>query len=458
MSQPKTDFIHKLRSYFKTLPFDMREKNLCVCLSGGADSVALLRGMLFISSELEITVKACHFNHGIRGEEADRDETFCRGLCKELGVEIYCGRDDVPAYAALQKMTIEEAARDRRYAFFKRMYEKKKVDYCLTAHNMNDDAETLLLNLMRGSGSYGASSIAPYSYGILRPMLKIQRNEIEAFLETIKQEYINDSSNESDEYTRNYVRHNIIPSMQKVNPCVVEALAGYTESCRIDRDYFEENILQLHNTDLRKAHKALRDRYLIQRGQVLLGIRLNSAMLNEIERALFSGKRKVVPLASRWDAIVCKGRVEFACKEENLDFKFSETPLQSGENKYLNDRAIISLKKFSDADIKVNNFSTTNVITFDNIKGTVYVRNRRIGDKIRIRGINRSLKKLFIDKKIPQEYRNIIPIIFDDEGILYVPFVGISDRAFPSESSIKTKIITTLVNVHKERWSDAYEE
>lgn len=458
MNQRKTEFLSRLKNFFITLPFEINGKCLCVCLSGGADSVALLRGIKSISEELGVTVKACHFNHLIRGEEADRDESFCKELCEALDIEIYCGRDDVPAFASLNKMSLEEAARDRRYAFFKRIYMKKKVDYCLTAHNMNDDAETLLFNLIRGTGPNGAAAIAPYAGSILRPLLHITRSEIEEYLQSIGQNHITDSTNESDEYTRNYIRHVIIPAMQKINPCVVDALGRYTEACRTDRRYFSEVINSNFDTDLRKLHKSVRDRWLLERANNVLKLHLNSNMLESIEHALFSGRRKVVPLTSSGDAVVSKGRVEFVRKIDDTEFNYVSEPLLKGENKYFGGRVTLSCKDFSPNKRNVNKISTTNVITFDNIIGSVCVRNRRIGDKICIRGINRSLKKLFIDKKIPQEYRHIVPIICDDEGILYVPFIGIADRAFPSENSKRVQIITALDTVQKERWTDAYEE
>ncbi len=458
MNRQKTDFIRKLREYFSKLPYNINGKCLCICLSGGADSVSLLRGMLEISEELGITVKACHFNHGIRGAEADDDERFCKELCAELNVDIYCGRDDVPAFAAMKKMTIEEAARDRRYAFFYRICEKRKVDFCLTAHNMNDDAETLLHNLIRGCGPNGASSIAPYNVMLLRPMLKITRSHVEEYLESIGQNYVTDSTNNFDDYTRNYIRHEILPKMQKINPSAIEALSRYIERCRDDRIYFDKVVMENYKSDLRKQPKSIRDRILIEKCKNTLHMHLNSEMMADIERALFSGRRKVLTLTADSEAIVAKGTVTFARKIADPEYEYPEETLIFGENTYFGGRVKLSLREYIEKNEKINKISTTNLITFDNIKGTLRVRNRRTGDKICIRGINRSLKKMFIDKKVPKEYRHIVPIIFDDEGILYVPFIGIADRAFPLETSNKVQIITALETVQKERWSDAYEK
>ena len=122
MSLPRTDFLLKLNRFFSELPFELEGTTLCVGLSGGADSVSVLIGVIEIKDEFGFSVVACHFNHMIRGEEADRDELFCKTLCEQLGVKIYCGRDDVPAYANYKKICIEQAARECRYSFFTRIF------------------------------------------------------------------------------------------------------------------------------------------------------------------------------------------------------------------------------------------------------------------------------------------------------------------------------------------------
>ncbi len=451
--QQKTDFYKKIYAYFNSLPFDVKGKTLCVCLSGGADSVALLCSLNDIKDKYGFYVFACHFNHQIRGVEADRDEDFCKSLCKSLGIKIYCGRDDVPAYAHLYGLSVEEAARECRYSFFERIYTKSTVDFCATAHNMNDDAETLIYNLIRGSGSNGASAIAPYNRNILRPFLKITREEIEQYLSDIKQDYVTDSTNNEDAYTRNYIRHNIVPVMKAINPRVIESLSRYIDSCRNDRLYFESIVNDNLCSDLRVLSKSIRDRVIIKKYLDVAGKHLNCTLVNTIDDAIFSHKRHIISVSNLYDCIVEDGNVRFINKTEPINIDFETQLLDKECNKVFNERVEIFINKNNqDNTLKINKLSISNKIYCDNIVGKLQVRNRRTGDKICIRGINKSLKKLFIDKKIPKEYRNIIPVISDNVGIIYVPFVGISDRVFRPNGQAIT--ITSVFNtIDKERWS-----
>ncbi|MBE6691809.1 MAG: tRNA lysidine(34) synthetase TilS [Ruminococcaceae bacterium] len=459
MNQVKVDFLNKICSFFDDLHINLSEKNLCVCLSGGADSVSLLCAMDTLKEKYGFSLYACHFNHMIRGNEADRDESFCKDLCEKLHIKIYCGRDDVPAYAKAYKLSMEEAARECRYAFFKRISENNHIDYCLTAHNMNDDAETLLFNLIRGSGLNGATAISPIKDNLLRPLLKIKRSEIENFLEEIGQNYIFDSTNASVEYTRNYIRNVLMPCVEKINPSVVESLSRYIDNARIDREYFEETIENIVDSDLRSLHKSLRTRIIYKKYKDFCGCIINSYLIAAIDNALFSEKRSVIPVSDKTEAVVGNGKVDFYSKDEVEKLEFDETELHYGENSMFGDRVKVVINSKDNKNTEnVNKISTTEQLSFDNIKGTLRVRNRRVGDKIKIHGINKSLKKLFIDKKIPKEYRNIIPIILDEEGILYVPFVGISDRAFLKNSDSTITITTLLNTVETERWNKAYEE
>ncbi len=457
--QITTDLLRTVSEYFSEVPLDIKEKTICVCLSGGADSVALLRALLLLRDKFAFQISACHFNHQIRGNEADRDESFCKELCKKLDIKLYCGRDDVPAYSRQNKLSLEEAARECRYAFFSRILSKDSVDFCATAHNMNDDAETLLLNLVRGSGSNGASSIAPYYQSIFRPFLKVKRDIIESFLSEIGQEYVTDSTNASLEYTRNFVRNVILPELQKINPSVVESLSRFSDSCREDRLYFENIIEDNLDSDLRLLPKSVRDRVLLRKYKDFSGTILNSAMVSAIEKSLFTDKRCLIPLHGETEAVVEKGKVCFLNRTEDIPKCFQEQFVVKGFNSIFGNRVEVFAADTPFNDKKVgNNVFVSAFLASENIKGELRVRNRSVGDKIFIHGVNKSLKKLFIDNKIPKEYRDIIPIFFDDMGIIYVPFIGVADRVYKNDVSNGLYLKTVFNTIDNERWSSAYEK
>ena len=200
------------------LPLDDGRRVL-VALSGGADSVALLRVLL----NLGVECHAVHCNFGLRGEESERDERFVRRLCQELGVALDVLRFDTRAYAAGHKVSIEMAARELRYAAFERLRVERGLDDIAVAHHAEDSVETILINLMRGTGIDGLTGIQPRNGHIVRPLLGVTRADIEEYLRSIGQDFVNDSSNDSDDYTRNRVRHHLVPLMQEINP---SALAG----------------------------------------------------------------------------------------------------------------------------------------------------------------------------------------------------------------------------------------
>ena len=457
MSRAKSGFHNKLIVYFSSLPFDMNGKTVCVCLSGGADSVSLLLGLKEIAKDFSFNVCACHFNHQIRAENADNDELFCKSLCNELSIKLYCGRDDVPLYAKTYKLSLEDAARKCRYMFFERILDKNNIDFCATAHNMNDDAETLMLNLLRGSAADGSASIAPYNGSILRPMLKITRDEVEQYLYESSQKYVTDETNVSNEYTRNYIRNVIFPKFREINPSFISSFSKFIESQRLDKAYFDEVIKSKLKCDLRLEHKAIRYRIYVKQCKDAFGYIPNRSMLDQIDVALFSEKRMVFNLNQNIDVIVENGSVAFVKCISDDSKKYDTVVLQEGSNDIFEDKVSINVNMHDDLR-KINNLSTHTLLSSANIVGDLCVRNRRVGDRILIHGINKSVKKLMIDKRIPKEYREVLPIICDAEGVIYIPFVGISDRVFCRNNVNCISIETIFNTIDKERWVNAYEK
>ena len=196
-----------------------------VALSGGADSVALL----LLLKNAGFNVHAAHCNFRLRGAESDRDEVFCVELCHRLGVELHRVHFDTREYAELHKVSIEMSARELRYKWFEQLREDIGAAGICVAHHRDDSVETVILNMVRGTGVHGLVGIRPRNGYILRPLLCVSRDEIEGFLTSCGQKYITDSTNLEDEATRNKVRHHIIPELQQLNGKALENIQRMTE-------------------------------------------------------------------------------------------------------------------------------------------------------------------------------------------------------------------------------------
>ena len=204
----------------------VRPGDSVVCaLSGGADSVALLFALYLLREKWEITLSAAHFNHGLRGEESDRDEEFVRALCLHYEIPLQVGRGQVVA----GKKGLEASAREARYAFFDSLPGK-----IATAHTADDNAETVLMHMVRGTGLKGLGGITPNTGKLIRPMLTVTRQEVLAFLQTYHLRYITDSSNEEDLFLRNRLRHYVMPLLQQENPSLAENMSAMALRLRQD--------------------------------------------------------------------------------------------------------------------------------------------------------------------------------------------------------------------------------
>lgn len=242
------DFFDKIRAAIAE--FDMlSESRICVALSGGADSVSLLIALNELREEFNPELSACHLNHALRGEASDRDELFCRELCERLGVAFYSRKINV-AERAEKHESIEQAARRVRYAFFEEALGHLGARVLATAHNANDNAETVLLNLTRGTGLKGLCGIPPVrafgenfegfeSFRVIRPLIYCERAQIEAFLKERGQASVTDATNLSEDYTRNKIRRRVLPELGGINPSILAVIARMTGSLRADSEFLD---------------------------------------------------------------------------------------------------------------------------------------------------------------------------------------------------------------------------
>jgi tRNA(Ile)-lysidine synthase len=221
---------------------------VAIACSGGADSVALLRILLELREELGIVLSVAHFHHQIRGAEADADQQFVQDLAATHQLASHMGSGNVPTYAAENKISLETAARDLRHEWFASLIHEHKADLIATAHTQDDQAETVLMRVLRGTGARGLAGIAPAQKAkhLARPLLTTSRREIEAYLMTIGQPWREDSSNQDVVHTRNRIRHTLLPLLERdFNPSIRQTLADMAELARAEEDYWSNELAQL---------------------------------------------------------------------------------------------------------------------------------------------------------------------------------------------------------------------
>lgn len=393
-----------------------REQNLIapgdtvICaVSGGADSVAMLFALYLLREKLGITLEAAHFNHNLRGEESLRDETFVRELCARYEIPLHVASGEIHP----GKKGLEAAARDARYAFLESLPGK-----IATAHTADDNAETILMHLVRGTGLKGLGGIAPQRGKLIRPMLGITRREVEDFLAEWHLPHVEDSTNETDAFLRNRLRHHVMPLLAAENPRIAENLSQMAlrlredEAC-LSRQSHYETLPEVEI--LRTLPPALRSR-MLERFLKENGVREpEDVHIAQAEALVFSDS----PSASA----AFPGGVTLSRQYGRL------TANPTGEA--FTPVTLTCPGSAEMAGIRITCEPAGELAQSENLltvcpSGKISIRPRQTGDKIRLSGGSKSLKKLFIDRKIPAADRGRIPVVCDETGILGVYSIGVN--------------------------------
>ncbi len=416
---------------------------ILVAFSGGADSTALLHMLCQYARDTKASVYAAHVNHMIRGKEADRDEEFCRRVCDLLGVELFVLRKDIPAYAKEIGESIETAARLARYEFFDEIMKERGIPLLATAHNANDNLETVIFNIARGCGLTGVCGIPSArscKHGtVVRPILGMSKAQILEYCEREGLTYVTDSTNTDTDYTRNKIRATVIPALVEINSAAIENAARLTETLREDSlcltgmsDWFLEEMNDDASFEVEKllgspaavVNRALMSLYLAVSG----GASLERVHIEAIRGLCESATpHSSVQLPHGIDAIIESGGLHLRKREDapkvSDDF-FAE--LGEGENiiSEINAQIIIG-----NSQKKKNIYKKSILLYLDSAKisGTLTARRRKSTDKIRLNGVNRSVKKLLCDLKIPLELRYRLPMICDGDTVVAIPFAAVAD-------------------------------
>lgn len=382
-------------------------EHIVCAVSGGADSMALLWGLYLLKDGLGITLSAAHFNHGLRGEESDKEEAFVREFCQRFEIPLSAGSGNVTA----GKKGLEAAARDARYGFLDTLPGK-----IATAHTADDNAETVLMHLVRGTGLKGLGGIAPVNGRLIRPMLTITRQQVEAFLEEYHISHIEDSSNGTDAFLRNRLRHHVMPLLRQENPCIAENMSAMALRLRQDEQALAQQAAFETLPDvaqLRAMHPAIRSR-LLERFLKESGVKEPEAQhIALAEELVFSAKPSA---RAQFPGGVTLTRNYHRLQALTQAPELSETELPENGCVEIPGYRI----EVQPAGKIVNTDAVFTVIP----KGKLVARCRRSADEIRLPGGTKSVKKLFIDRKIPAHQRLQIPVIADDAGIVGVYSVG----------------------------------
>lgn len=392
-----------------------------VALSGGADSVALLHALWSLRDKLSINVKAAHLNHGIRGAEADRDEAFVKWLCLKFDIPIVCETVDIPSLAKEKGQSLELCAREVRYEFLSRNAE----GLIATAHTASDNTETLLFNLTRGSGTKGLAGIPPKRDNFIRPLIFCSRYDVEKYCIDNSLSYVTDSTNLTDDYTRNKIRHKVVTTLKEINPSLEDAVVRATDILREDNEALEfftnEALFKAISDDgllcesVNNLPTAVAKRVIIKYTQTVeTELKLDYLHVNALCEICKNGGKISLPCGYYGEV---KNGVLIINSENN-----DEKPQFYAE--------LVKVEK-------INNLLSINLIDCDKIIGSPIIRTRKEGDFIRLknRGCTKTLNKLFTENKVDITIRDSIPVIADEKGVIWVYGMGVSQRCAPSNNS-----------------------
>lgn len=476
-----TDFIQ-----FNKMFDDCR--HIVVGISGGADSVCLIMVLkeYVESNNLPIVLHGVHINHGIR-QEAVNDENFARNICDELGIEFSCYRIDCKELAKERRQTVEEAGRAERYRIFSELAGKYEKSRIAVAHHKNDQAETLIMNIARGTSVKGLCGIRPVRDNIVRPLLCVTRRQIEEFLEEHNQSYVTDVTNFDNDYTRNSVRNVVIPYLEEhVNKGVVNNIASLSRNVSEVWDYVDKQAQKAYNNSvcrqgaeiiiyidkfsgeesvIRKAviHRCLAEMSGSAKDIYSVHVDMIEQLVND-----FPGKSVDVAYSitalRQLDGILLRKK---ACKDEgiskdieeedgfNIDVDLSQLKdsmyVEINRKIYFEGKTDVFLKgiyfKLEDNNensIKYYNNAYAKMFDYDRINHTLNVRTRQTGDEIRISkdGTLKKMKKELIDRKVPQRFRKDVVMLCSDNEVLWAVGVRRGESRLVEKDTSKVLVVS----------------
>lgn len=437
------DSIDKIKAVIKDNELIKEGERVVVGVSGGADSVCLLLVLKEIMPLECIT--AVHINHGIRGDEAARDEDFVLQLCKRQGIRLEIRRLDVPLFARENKISEEEAGRVLRYRVFEEIRLLYKADKIAVAHNLNDVAETFLMNLSRGSGITGLTGIKLRSGVLIRPLIKTSRAEIEEIVTYLGESFITDSTNNSLIYTRNRIRKRVIPELEEVNERAVSHINDACERLEKIEGYIIKEAANAYKSYVTKGKDIFISNDILVLDEVIIEEVLHKALSEAAGRARDIGSVHISYLLELFSKQVGREidlpyQVRAFREYKGIRLKGSANKSESGESTQVLPELLLHTEdvegiftvaseedniRLTFEDGSVKNLSQNSCIRwfdYDKIAENVMVRFKEEGDFLVIspEGDKKKLKKYFADSKIPSDKRGGIPLVASGNDVLWI--------------------------------------
>ena len=432
-------------------------ERILVAVSGGADSRVLLDLLAKDRERLKTEIAVAHVNHQLRGSESDGDEEFVTGLARQYDVPVYVERADTAGYAASNKVGIQEAARELRYQFFDRVLLSHGFNKTATAHTADDNAETILLNLCRGAGVSGLSGIPPFNeqQRTIRPMLFAQRDDVEGYARSGGLSFRTDSSNAKDVYTRNFIRHSILPEIRKrVNPNIIASL-GQTAEVLSELEAFvlstsrekmeqvvqgsDEGWLEMSIPGLQDLPGIIRQYTIMHAVQRLSGKRLEFKQVQAVLSLLEAQTGSNIPIGNNYRVIRDRERLVFRRGESNSEFSISVRPNHDYEFPAFRFSSSLAPEREPHQGHDVEYVDAGRLSDCD-----LVLRNWREGDAFVPLGMSgkKKVSDFLIDEKVPVFEKHSIPVLETEAGeIVWLCGRRIDDRF---KISSKTNAILKL--------------
>ena len=417
-----------------------------VAVSGGPDSVALLRMLLELRADLGLVLSVVHFNHQLRGAESDGDEAFVREMAARHGLEIHVSYADTGRFAREKELSIEAAARELRYAWFGKLIKDGVLDKVATAHTLDDQAETVLLRIFRGTGTSGLSGIHPRVLvgpsvadwkGIVRPFLSTRRAEVESYLREIGQPWRMDSSNSETTFTRNRLRHELLPAMKSFNPEIVESLCNLAEIARAEDEFWAgetaEAFVRVHRNQQIEVPELLKLPLALQRRVLRLAAIQAGANLDfhHAERILHQhGNSSQIELPNGFRAVIGPKHVRFEVAEpQPKPCGYSYRLTIPGEVEIAELGVRVSAVVVTEAETS-SRYNDEPRLALDRLPQELVLRNWRPGDRFwpaHSRGAKK-VKELLQERHLPSREKALWPVALAGEEIVWMRDFPVSAR------------------------------